>query len=509
MQRSLLLAGVSASLILGLAGSASAQRATTTTTTTTAAAPQNQAQIDELQRQIQTMTTQLDYMRRQMELMQDKYPPKPPAGAATAAVTNGRPQLSSFDGNFKFNIQARSHTDFGNYFGLPTGLQMNNGVNQRRGYLSLNSTFYKDFDSILELDFGNSANENKTTGYLRTAELTWNGANSGLGNFKFEFGYFEPQSSFERATSSNNVFLIERASDEQIAAGFAADDRRFSVGVRDNGNNWYGNLYYTGARTAVGNTDNIRNEQSAFIGRLAFLPYQDADTGTYIHVGVNGQAVLSPNELASNQPAPRRTLAMSFRPGLNIDNQSFISTGNISANSGSVIGGELAAEWKNVAVFAQSFHYMVDAVNPVAGVSAADVSFDGFDITAGYVVTGERRGYDKTAGSYGAVVPAKPFNPGTGDWGALELVARFEQTNLNDRNGNYIVEGGRQTLYEVGANWYLNRNIRVMLDYIYAEVRRAAVVGNGTPTARLTWGAPGSNLQPAFNAIAARTQFNF
>lgn len=518
--RSVLLAGTIAGAALWAASptSAATKKTTETTTTTTTTATNTAAQIETLETQLHAMETQVSYMKRQIELMQQQVPPKPDPNGVKATIAGGKPTLTSNDGNFKFSISGRSHTDYANYFGLPHGLQLNNGFNQRRAYLTLDAVFYKDFAATLEADFGNTFNENRTVGYLRTAEITWLGKNSGLGNFKFDVGYMEPQFSFERGTSSNNLFMIERSSPEQIAAGFGADDRRMTIGARDNGDRWYGNLYYTGARVGQGNTDgvttaNIKNEQSAMIGRATFLPW--ADDTSLIHVGVNGQYVFSPNESAPSLAAPRRTIGLSFTPGLRVDSTTFINTqgnnnagGTIPVNSGEVIGGELAGEWKNIAVFGQWFHYMLDTVNLPAAIGSPTANFDGFDVTASYIVTGESRGYDKGAGSFGGVKPAHNFNPAAGDWGALELVARFEQTNLNDREGNLLIEGGRQTLYEVGANWYLNPNIRFMVDYLYADIRRALVTGTGA-AARLTQPTPGSNLQPNLNAIAVRTQFNF
>jgi len=80
--------------------------------------------------------------------------------------------------------------------------------------------------------------------------------------------------------------------------------------------------------------------------------------------------------------------------------------------------------------------------------------------------------------------------------------------NLNDRTGPLLIEGGRQTLYQVGVNWYMNPNVRFMLDYVYADIRRAAIGSAGT-TAFLRAPAAGSNLSPSFNAIGFRAQFSF
>jgi len=482
-------------------------------------APPAPAQIEAMQAQLRSLEAQVAYMKRQLELVQQQAPAKPEPTAAKVTLANGRPQFASSDGNFKFNIQARAQTDYANYFGLPHGLQLNNGFNQRRAYIGLDGFFYQDWEGFLEADFGSgTGNENKTTGYLRTARLTYSGKNAGLGNLAFDIGYMEINSDFERAMGSTNTFLMERSSPEQIAANVAAADRRAAVGVRDYGERWFGDLYYTGARTGQGNTDgvttaNIKNEQSAMTGRVSFLPWIDDDS--LIHVGVNGQYVFSPNESAPNLSPPRRTIGLSFQPGLNVDSTAFINTtgnnagGTLPVNSGAVIGGELGAEWRNVAVFGQWYHYLLDVGPlPASFGSNPTATFDGFDVNFSYVLTGESRGYDRSVGSFGAVKPTHPFNPSTGDWGAWELVARFEQTNLNDRAGALLVEGGRQTLYELGVSWYPNSNLRFILEYLYADIRRAAIVGSG-PTARLAAPAPGSNLQPSINALGFRTQFAF
>jgi phosphate-selective porin OprO/OprP len=59
-----------------------------------------------------------------------------------------------------------------------------------------------------------------------------------------------------------------------------------------------------------------------------------------------------------------------------------------------------------------------------------------------------------------------------GSWGAWELVARYTDTNLNWNPGQTAIAGtqlagvlgGEERIVSLGVNWYLNRNIRIMLD---------------------------------------------
>jgi phosphate-selective porin OprO/OprP len=69
-----------------------------------------------------------------------------------------------------------------------------------------------------------------------------------------------------------------------------------------------------------------------------------------------------------------------------------------------------------------------------------------------------------------------PFTAGicTG-WGAWEFKARWSYIDLNDAG----ITGNRLSDFTFGVNWYLNPNFRVMLDYIHADLDKAAGAGAG------------------------------
>jgi phosphate-selective porin OprO and OprP len=84
------------------------------------------------------------------------------------------------------------------------------------------------------------------------------------------------------------------------------------------------------------------------------------------------------------------------------------------------------------------------------------------------VLTGEQRKYNPVTGSYGGINPKDPVEWGTPGWGAWEVAARYSQITLNDLN----VLGGELRNTTVGANWYVNSNIRFEISLI-ADVDRA------------------------------------
>ena len=111
---------------------------------------------------------------------------------------------------------------------------------------------------------------------------------------------------------------------------------------------------------------------------------------------------------------------------------------------------------------------------------AADV--DGFAL-GGYVygtyfLTGERRGYDPSAGTFGRVVPKRAIDDG--GLGAYELGARLGWLDLTDLGA----EAGAQAQASLVANAYLTKRITATLDL--SHTRLTAGPDEGAETTALT-----------------------
>jgi phosphate-selective porin OprO/OprP len=121
----------------------------------------------------------------------------------------------------------------------------------------------------------------------------------------------------------------------------------------------------------------------------------------------------------------------------------------------------------------------------------AQFSGEAWQATTTFTLTGEKA-------SYSGVRPSEAFEPGKGKWGALELAARVNGLELGQeafREGLVDPTKSIQKAFAwaVGVNWYLNRNIKQVVDF-----ERTTFTG----------GADGAD-RPAENAIFIRTQIAF
>jgi phosphate-selective porin OprO/OprP len=105
---------------------------------------------------------------------------------------------------------------------------------------------------------------------------------------------------------------------------------------------------------------------------------------------------------------------------------------------------------------------MYDSVNTTFDGRRA---FSGYYAQASYFLTGESRPYKNFTGVFDRVKPKENFAWGKG-LGAWELTLRYSFVDLNDGG----IRGGEETNYTAGVNWYLNPNVRLMLNYTLADI---------------------------------------
>jgi phosphate-selective porin OprO/OprP len=131
-------------------------------------------------------------------------------------------------------------------------------------------------------------------------------------------------------------------------------------------------------------------------------------------------------------------------------------------------------------------------------IGAPSLKFQGGYAQAGWVLTGENHAYNPATAAYSGIKPAHPFSLDGGGWGAWEIAGRVSTIDLNNQLGTINgIAGGRQTVYAAALNWYVNGNVRFMLDYLHGNVTRQA-----TPTSAADAGSK-------FDAVAMRTQWAF
>jgi phosphate-selective porin OprO/OprP len=85
-----------------------------------------------------------------------------------------------------------------------------------------------------------------------------------------------------------------------------------------------------------------------------------------------------------------------------------------------------------------------------------------WQVAGSYVLTGEDA-------SFKGVIARNPFSVANHTWGAVELVARYGQLDIDNRAFGTLADpatsASKASSWGAGVNWYLNRNVRLSLDY--------------------------------------------
>ncbi|MDZ4380972.1 MAG: porin [Parvibaculum sp.] len=435
------------------------------------AASNTQAELDALKAQIEALQRKIDDVEIQhgtaIKSLEER------KSDVEVTLKDGRPGFKTADGNYSFNLHGRAHLDVGGYdqdsaseanFG---GLRGN--ANFRRLRLGASGTFAKDFAYNIEFNFGDSGTESNARIY--EALLTY----KGIEGVNLVIGATKPKMTLDDSTSSNDITFIERATAVNLALTPAAGEARMTTGGTFNTDNFFGAAYYTmGTATAGGGLDD--NDTSNVVGRVAYAT--SPKEGLNVHIGASGSHSFN---------VPSDTIRFRDRPELRVDPLRYIDTGNIGGvDTITVYGPELAFNYGPFRAQGEYYRYDID------GIAGGNVNLDAWYLQASWILTGESYSYDIKKAAYKGVKAANPFGFGNGGPGAWEIAARYSQADLNDAGAG--ITGGEQDIITVGLNWYVNNNLRFMLNYLNVDVEDRGGVAN-----------------PNFghDAVALRTQFTF
>ncbi|HWY66599.1 MAG TPA: porin [Rhizomicrobium sp.] len=442
--------------------------------------------------------------------------------SAVWAFDNGRPTFASGDGRFTMAIRLRMQADFAGFSqdsvhgpGFAGPSDLSSGAVMRRAYIGVEGKVYNDFAYEFRLNAGGSdGGNNPTCTSTTTVTAPAGGAATstcaigsiepagegdpllnkmvitytGIPNWHFNVGVIEPSFMMEGTTSSKDLTWLERPEIENIAADtFGAGDSRRGVEVGWNktdalwaGDNIAFDVAFTGAKTgSAAGHGNGGDEQTQVLGRAVDRFWSDGISN--FQVGVSMASVLNSG---TNAGGGSTTLRFRDRPEIRVDGTRLIDTGNIAAKTGNMISLDMEGNWQNFYLEGEWTQFQADRqcgaiINPVCTSSAGVIdhpTFHGFTVGGSWILTGETKTYTpnglaETQAGFGAPVPSRPFSLYGDSWGAWELVARYSDTNLNWNTTQLAsttqlagVLGGKERIAALGLNWYLNRNVRIMLD---------------------------------------------
>ncbi len=341
---------------------------------------------------------------------------------------------------------------------------------------------------------------------LNKAVITY----TGIPNWHFNVGVIEPALMMEGTTSSASLMFMERPEIDNIAAdSFGASDSRrgIEIGWAKTDALWSGDNItatgaFTGARTgtAAGH-GNGGDEQTQILGRVTDRIWSDGISNLQIGASAAGALYTGAGPqggAATGAGGAAQVLNFQDRPEIRVDGTRLISTGGIAAKTGNMFAVDMEGNWQNFYAGFEYAQFTADrqcgsTVNATLCSSSTNVidhpTFSGWTLEGSWIITGETKTYSPSAinnevAGYQAPVPSHPFSVNGNSWGAWELVARYSDTDLNWHDDQTAgaghlagILGGEERILALGLNWYMNRNIRLMLDDNIVQVSKG-VVGN-------------------------------
>lgn len=382
-------------------------------------------------------------------------------GSLNLTFPKGRPTLTSSNGRFSLSLGMLMHYDMGGFLGPDK--RYGQDVSGSRDFLRrgrfMVAARYDDFILTVSPDAGEFFND---TYHLFEASLKY----VGFKNTVLNVGLLQPPSSMEDTESSNGYELIERPMVSDIVRNISGGEPRLALGGTHWGKKYYISAHVTGERLLT----TIKNFQKNQVGgtlRTAIHPVATPDYD--LHLGMSASFAFHGNN---------RKYAIATGPESQIWlSKNYIRTGTIDGvNSVWSIGPEVALRWKRLVV--QSEYYRV-SLQRVADETThrPNLHFPGWYISTSYTIFGQPRSYDQKNAVFNAPTGSL-FNPATGEWGALEWVARWSVMDLNSHINSYSPNGqllgsygGKQTAWLTGLNWSPSSHMRIMLNYnhIYAS----------------------------------------
>ena len=404
-------------------------------------------------------------------------PPAPEAAAETTAVKSAAP-VGASDGGFwiqtadgDYRLHVRGYIQFdGRFYQGDTANLGTSGFVLRRVRPILQGTLAKYFDFQFTPDFGLG------TVVIQDAYIEAHYSSK----LRVRIGKYKPQFGLERLHSATNILFVERALPTDIAP-----NRDLGVDLRGelaDGIVWYSAGVFNGVVDG-GSADLDTNDGKDLVGRLILAPFKKSKGILQnLSFGIAGTTGNQSGALPTYKDTPQLTF-FSYATGVVADGRHERWSPQASYYVGPLsLYGEYARS--------------TQAIRKAADPAATNVSNDAWEITAAVLLTGEKSAPDPVTPNN--VRPRRPFDPKQGQWGALELVARVTGLTVDP----LVFAGGfadptksaqKASSWAIGLNWYLNRNIKQVVDFDHTSFTGGATSGD----------------RQTDNAILIRTQLSF
>jgi phosphate-selective porin OprO/OprP len=443
------------------------------------------------QQQIQQLGQEVKILERERELDQEDKEAKAKEAPRINIGGDGF-SLASARGDFSMQLKGVLQVDSRSFFD-GSGTPANDGFLLRRVRPILQGTVFQDFDFLFVPDFAPSSGPTIFDAYLNykySPELQFQ-----AGKYKVPFG-------LEQLQQDRDILFNERSLVTDLVPNR-------DVGFELHGDLLDGRVSYAAGvfngTTDGGNSGNVDfSDDRAFGGRLFFQPFRKSSATVLEGFGFGVAGTYETMSMTNTAALPSNTGGS--LPGYFTDGQQQFFAYNPADKAVVVASGD---HWR---LSPQAYYYygpfglMGEYAISDQGVSrtalapydSAHLHNTAWEVTASWVLTGE------DAAFAGGVVPRRPFNPHEGSWGALQLVGRYAQLNLDHAAfpefADPATSAESAAAWSIGLNWYLNRNVMVKTSFSHTHFNG----GGGASSS-----APGAVTQHGENVLFTRIQLAF
>jgi phosphate-selective porin OprO/OprP len=374
--------------------------------------------------------------------------------------------VKSDDGAFEHRVRVRLAHDWA-WFNQDNELERalgeeQDGTDFRFARILLQGKVWSDFTYNAEFDFAGQNGEDSPK--FRDVYFQYNGVPyGGERTFDLRVGHFKEPFSLDEQNSVTTRHFVENPLLDVFVpsrnAGFLVSDALLGEPKAER---------FTWAIGAFKETDDLPSSNDSdedqgyqITGRVTGLPYYADEGRQYVHLGA-AYSRRNPDGAVVNYAARPESRIALFR----YVNPDAFPTGfrfrDTRADDINLYGLELAGAFGPLSF--QSEYVRSDVDTELGG----DLSFDGYYVQAGYLLTGEHRPYRHDTARIENPVVKHPFKLRGEErgWGAWEVAARYGAVDISDGP----VRGGEHSSLTLGVNWFVNQNVRITTNYIHNEI---------------------------------------
>src|ERR1035437_5753056 len=369
--------------------------------------------------------------------------------AASVTATTSEFNIKSNDGNFLLKIGADLQADNRAFIGDGAAAGADT-ILLRRGRPTFSGTVYRYVDYFFRPDFG----QGTTVIYDAYLELTYFPA------AKVRVGKFKPPVGLERLQSDDDTSFVERGLPTLLAPS------------RDIGYQISGDVvpkrvnYSIGVFNGVpdnGLSDAAATSHRDYAARLFLTPFNGTAKNPLSGLGF-GSGISGGNVDGIALPSYKtfgQTTFFSF------------ATGVASAGHRTRLSPQ---GYYYLGAFGLLAEYTLTEEGFKKGSIQKDIALRAWQVAATYILTGEKKGFTSPT-------PRKSFDPRNHGWGAFELAARVGDFSAGKGIYNCGFASAAATPRHAhewvgGVNWYLNRLVKISVDYGNTNFGGGAALGN-------------------------------